>query len=95
VGEKVMMKEVLDLVFEFLISLLVIAGGGALMWYGRGESTFLTSMIALVIYFWFQSRTNNATVTNLLKQLPIAQQPPQIRETLDPSQEPQKADPKA
>ena len=68
------MREVLDLIFEFLISILVIGGGGILMMMGKGDNTFLTSMMALVIYFWFQSRSNAATVSNLLKQLPL--QPP-------------------
>jgi hypothetical protein len=63
--------EVIDLIFEFLISLLVIAGGGFLMFIGKGDNTFITSMMALVIYFWFQSRNNKATVDNLMKQFPI------------------------
>jgi hypothetical protein len=65
------MREVLDLIFEFLISILVIGGGGILMMLGKGDNTFLTSMMALVIYFWFQSRTNEKTVNNLLKQFPV------------------------
>ena len=65
------MREVLDLIFEFLISILVIGGGGILMLMGKGDNTFLTSMMALVIYFWFQSRSNAATVSNLMKQFPI------------------------
>jgi len=67
-----MTQEVLDLIFEFLLSCLVIAGGGCLMLIGRGDSSFITSMIALVIYFWFQSRSNTATVNTLLKQFPLS-----------------------
>ena len=62
--------EVIDLIFEFLVSLLVIAGGGFLMFMGKGDSTFITSMMALVIYFWFQSRATDKTVQNLYKQPP-------------------------
>lgn len=64
------MREVLDLLLEFFISLLVIGGGGFLMYIGKGDSTFITSMIALVIYFWFQGRNTDKTVNNLLKQIP-------------------------
>ncbi len=67
------MREVLDLIFEFLLSCLVIGGGGVLMLIGKGDSSFITSMIALVIYFWFQSRSTTAAVNNLLKQFPTTQ----------------------
>jgi len=72
--------EVIELIFEFLISVLVIGGGGLLMLFGKGNSEFITSMMALVIYFWFQSRSNSATVKNLLQQIPgLPQQPPTIQ----------------
>lgn len=58
------------MLLEFFISLLVIGGGGFLMYIGKGDSTFITSMIALVIYFWFQGRNTDKTVNNLLKQIP-------------------------
>jgi hypothetical protein len=62
--------EVIDLIFEFLVSILVIAGGGFLMFIGKGDSTFITAMMALVIGFWFQSRSNATTVRNLLQPPP-------------------------
>ena len=34
------MRDVLDLIFEFLISILVIGGGGILMVQGKGDNTF-------------------------------------------------------
>lgn len=82
------MREVLDLLLEFFISLLVIGGGGFLMYIGKGDSTFITSMIALVIYFWFQGRNTDKTVNNLLKQipgLPLQQPSTQQQAQVDPS----------
>lgn len=67
-------REVLDLILEFLLSVIIIVGGGYLITKAIAPE-FATSIIALVVGFWFTSRSNASAVNTLLRQPPKIQIP--------------------
>jgi len=62
--------EVVELVLHFLISLLVLAGGGLMLYSGHGDSQFVTFAMTAVIVFWFQNMTSKNVSSNLAKLFP-------------------------
>lgn len=51
------MKEVLSLVFEFIISMTVLLGGGLFLYFGDGAANeFIIGIMTMVAIFWFQNR---------------------------------------
>ena len=62
-------REVLDLIFEFLLSMFILAGAGFLIY--RGIASELGSgVITLIVGYWFTKRSNESAVNNLLRQSP-------------------------
>lgn len=82
--------EVTREMFEFFLSCLVIAGGGYLIATGKGEATFVTSMIAIVITFWFQGRAltkmTNSMFQNQNSPAPQLQNPAPVTQANPSSQ---------
>jgi len=62
-------REVLDLLFEFLLSMFLIGGAGFLIFQGVA-SELASGVITLVTGYWFQKRSNESAVNNLLRQSP-------------------------
>jgi len=62
-------REVLDLLFEFLLSLMLIGGSGFLIFNGVA-SELASGVVTLVTGYWFQKRSNESAVNNLLRQSP-------------------------
>ncbi len=58
------------MLFEFLLSLLIIAGAGFMIYRGIA-SEFACGVISLVTGFWFTKRSNESAVNTLLKQPPV------------------------
>jgi hypothetical protein len=56
---KIPSREVMALVFEFVLSLVVSVGGGLLI-YTNHDVTFAISAIDLVLSFWFIRRTTES-----------------------------------
>ena len=55
--------------FEFLLSMFILAGGGFLLY--RGIASELASgVITLIVGYWFTKRSNESAVNNLLRQSP-------------------------
>lgn len=50
------LKEVLDMIFEFVLSLVVILGGGYLLYLGKATDVVI-SLVSVVITFWFSRRS--------------------------------------
>ncbi len=62
-------REVMELLFEFLLSMFIIAGSGFLIYKGIA-SELASGVITLVTGFWFTKRANESAVNNLLRQSP-------------------------
>ena len=62
-------REVLDLLFEFLLSLCLYIGAGFLLYKGIA-SELASGVIGIVTTFWFNKRSNESAVNNLLRQSP-------------------------
>lgn len=62
-------KEVLDLLFEFLLSVMLTGGSGFLL-YANVAPELASGVITLVVGYWFTSRSNASAVNNLLRQSP-------------------------
>ena len=56
--------------FEFLLSVFIIAGAGFLLYLGIATE-LASGVITLIVSFWFQKRSNESAVNNLLRQSPI------------------------
>jgi len=63
------LREVLDVMFEFLLSMLLIVGSGYLLCIGVA-SELASGVVTLVVGYWFTSRSNATAVNNLLRQSP-------------------------
>ncbi len=75
--------EVLELLLHFFVSLLVIAGGGFMLYMGKGDANFIISAIMLVLYFWFQNMSSKNLIATLYKQPPtLPVNPQQVQEIL-------------
>jgi len=64
-----MNKESMDALFGFILSVLLIAGGGFLLVL-KVAPELASGVITLVVGFWFTQRSNAVAVNNLLKQGP-------------------------
>lgn len=53
----------LELWFEFIITLVLLVGGGLLLWYGKSES-FVISVIMAAVTFWFTKQNSRKTPSN-------------------------------
>jgi len=53
------LKEVLDLTYEFILSLVAICGGGFLLYQGRATDVVI-SLMSVIITFWFSRRATNS-----------------------------------
>jgi hypothetical protein len=67
-------REVLDLLFEFILSMVIIIGAGFLI-YKAIAPEFCTGLITLVVGYWFTNRSNTTAVKNLLTQPPAVKLP--------------------
>lgn len=77
---------VMALVFEFWLSVIILVGGGALMWH---NSAFIAPIFGLwgsLVIFWFSRRQAEATANNLMTAM--QQQPPVIMQPTVIPQEP-------
>jgi ABC-type uncharacterized transport system permease subunit len=63
-------REVIDMIFEFVLSILIILVAAFLIYSGVVVD-FSCGLITLVTTFWFVKRSNEATVKTLLQQTPI------------------------
>lgn len=62
-------REVIDLLFEFLLSMFILGGFGFLLYKGIA-SELASGVITLVVGYWFQKRSSESAVNNLLRQSP-------------------------
>lgn len=58
------MREVLSLSYEFLLSLLIIGGGGYMMFEGK-ETALVSAIIGSVVTFWFSRRQTETTIEKM------------------------------
>ena len=77
--------------YEFALSFVILLGGGFLLLNGIAVE-FASGLMSLVVGFWFQKRSSENAVNNLLRNpptiLPIAnefQTPPIKAETTNPT----------
>jgi len=63
------MREVIQDMYEFVLSLLLIVGGGYLLVCGVATE-LVSGVIGIVITYWFQKRSNESAINNLLRQPP-------------------------
>ena len=67
-------REVMGLIFEFLLSVLLILVSSFMMYKGIAIE-FYSGLATLVVTFWFVNRSNTSAVNNLLRQPPVAAEP--------------------
>lgn len=60
----------MEAVFEFFLSLFIIGGAGFLL-YSNIATELAAGVITLVTGYWFQKRSNESAVSNLLREAPI------------------------
>jgi hypothetical protein len=77
-------REVIQDMYEFVLSLLLIVGGGYMLMHGVATE-LVSGVIGIVITYWFQKRSNESAINNLLRQSPITQ--PIDSKNVTPSQQ--------
>lgn len=65
-------REVIDLFLEFLLSIFLCSGAGFLLFYGIAVE-LASGVIMMIAVYWFQKRSNESAVNNLLRQAPDLQ----------------------